>query len=66
MQQTGFVPGMAKKPAGYPTTFFERIPLPKSVLSMVIGRLRSEDIYNQIAHYPLPEHRRLDWNEKKD
>lgn len=24
---------------------------------MVIGRLRSDDIYNQIASYPLPEHR---------
>lgn len=24
---------------------------------MVIGRLRSDDVYNQIAAYPLPEHR---------
>lgn len=24
---------------------------------MVIGRLRSDDIYNQISAYPLPEHR---------
>lgn len=26
---------------------------------MVIGRLRSDDIYNQIAEYPLPEQRRF-------
>jgi WASH complex subunit strumpellin len=24
---------------------------------MIIGRLRSDDIYNQVAAYPLPEHR---------
>jgi len=24
---------------------------------MVIGRLRSDDIYNQVSAYPLPEHR---------
>jgi len=24
---------------------------------MLIGRLRSDDVYNQIAAYPLPEHR---------
>lgn len=24
---------------------------------MVIGHLRSDDIYNQVAAYPLPEHR---------
>lgn len=24
---------------------------------MVVGRLRSDDVYNQISAYPLPEHR---------
>jgi WASH complex subunit strumpellin len=24
---------------------------------MVVGRLRTDDIYNQISVYPLPEHR---------
>jgi len=24
---------------------------------MIIGRLRSDDVYNQISAYPLPEHR---------
>lgn len=26
-------------------------------VDMVLGRLRSDDIYNQIAAYPFPEHR---------
>lgn len=26
-------------------------------IDMVIGRLRSDDLYNQISAYPLPEHR---------
>lgn len=29
----------------------------KTFINMVIGRLRSDDIYNQISAYPLPEHR---------
>ena len=34
-----------------------RIPIRKAFVSMVIGRLRSDDIYNQVSAYPLPEHR---------
>lgn len=26
-------------------------------VNMVLGRLRSDDLYNQIVAYPLPEHR---------
>lgn len=37
---------------------YNRIPLSKTAITMIIGRLRSDDIYNQIANYPLPEHRR--------
>ena len=29
----------------------------KTFISMVIGRLRSDDLYNQISAYPFPEHR---------
>ena len=29
----------------------------REFINMAIGRLRSDDIYNQIASYPLPEHR---------
>lgn len=34
-----------------------RFPLPTTVVEMIIGRLRSDDIYSQMQCYPLPEHR---------
>jgi len=55
-KRTGFVLGQ-KKPPNYPEEYLARLPIPKEVVNMVIGRLRSDDIYNQIAAYPLPEHR---------
>jgi len=55
-KQTGFIPNQ-RKPPNYPEEFFARIPLSKNSISMIIGRLRSDDIYNQIANYPLPQHR---------
>lgn len=36
---------------------FSRVPINPEFVNMVIGRLRSDDIYNQISAYPLPEHR---------
>lgn len=36
---------------------YRRVPVDEEFINMVIGRLRSDDIYNQIASYPLPEHR---------
>ena len=50
------VPG-AKRPPQYPESFFSRIPINKQFINMIIGRLRSDDIYNQISAYPFPEHR---------
>eukprot|EP01113_Clastostelium_recurvatum_P044787 TRINITY_DN759_c0_g1_i3.p1 TRINITY_DN759_c0_g1~~TRINITY_DN759_c0_g1_i3.p1 ORF type:complete len:1198 (+),score=276.33 TRINITY_DN759_c0_g1_i3:52-3645(+) len=41
----------------YPDDYFARFPVPAQVVSMVIGRLRSDDIYNMTAAFPLPEHR---------
>uniref|UniRef100_A0AAZ3PJR4 WASH complex subunit 5 n=1 Tax=Oncorhynchus tshawytscha TaxID=74940 RepID=A0AAZ3PJR4_ONCTS len=35
----------------------KRVPISSTFISMVIGRLRSDDIYNQVSAYPLPEHR---------
>ena len=46
-RNTGYSPGKPR-PAGYPESFFERFPLPKHVLHMIVGRLRSDDIYNQV------------------
>lgn len=44
-------------PPEYPVSFFARIPMPKEVVNMIIGRLRGDDIFNQISAYPLPDHR---------
>nr|XP_020670201.1 WASH complex subunit 5 [Pogona vitticeps] len=47
----------AKRPPNYPESYFSRVPINETYISMVIGRLRSDDIYNQVSAYPLPEHR---------
>ena len=57
-RSTGFNDeNVIKKSPNYPEDYFNRVPLNKTYVSMVIGRLRSDDIYNQISIYPLPEHR---------
>ncbi|KAL9649133.1 hypothetical protein ABK040_004155 [Willaertia magna] len=44
-------------PLNYPCEYFNRFPLPEMIINMIIGRLRSDDIYLQTSYYPLPEHR---------
>ncbi|XP_059692045.1 WASH complex subunit 5 isoform X2 [Gavia stellata] len=58
LRSTGYSsqPG-AKRPSNYPESYFSRVPISETFISMVIGRLRSDDIYNQVSAYPLPEHR---------
>uniref|UniRef100_A0A8C5TR57 WASH complex subunit 5 n=1 Tax=Malurus cyaneus samueli TaxID=2593467 RepID=A0A8C5TR57_9PASS len=58
LRSTGYSsqPG-AKRPPNYPESYFSRVPISETYISMVIGRLRSDDIYNQVSAYPLPEHR---------
>ncbi|KAF6101652.1 WASH complex subunit 5 [Phyllostomus discolor] len=58
LRSTGYSsqPG-AKRPPNYPESYFRRVPINESFVSMVIGRLRSDDVYNQVSAYPLPEHR---------
>ena len=58
LRSTGFsnAPG-AKRPPNYPESYFNRVHINSEYINMVIGRLRSDDIYNQISAYPLPEHR---------
>lgn len=41
----------------YPLQIFNRIKFPDVVLSMIIGKLRSDDIYLQCGYYPDPNHR---------
>lgn len=40
----------AKRPANYPESYFQRVPISTTFTSMVIGRLRSDDIYNQVRN----------------
>eukprot|EP01116_Phalansterium_solitarium_P008575 TRINITY_DN22505_c0_g1_i1.p1 TRINITY_DN22505_c0_g1~~TRINITY_DN22505_c0_g1_i1.p1 ORF type:complete len:1148 (-),score=576.86 TRINITY_DN22505_c0_g1_i1:152-3595(-) len=57
VRSTGHVPGSPRNPANYPEEYFARIKLPPHLVQMLIARLRSDDIYNQISAYPLPQHR---------
>uniref|UniRef100_A0A8C8EDU9 WASH complex subunit 5 n=1 Tax=Otus sunia TaxID=257818 RepID=A0A8C8EDU9_9STRI len=49
LRSTGYSsqPG-AKRPPNYPESYFSRVPISETFISMVIGRLRSDDIYNQV------------------
>ncbi|KAF4022232.1 hypothetical protein G4228_013951, partial [Cervus hanglu yarkandensis] len=49
LRSTGYSsqPG-AKRPPNYPESYFQRVPINETFISMVIGRLRSDDIYNQV------------------
>lgn len=51
LRSTGYSsqPG-AKLPANYPESYFHRVPISATFISMVVGRLRSDDIYNQVRH----------------
>ncbi|KJE94402.1 strumpellin, variant [Capsaspora owczarzaki ATCC 30864] len=59
LRSTRFNPrdGWAKRPAGYPEDYFARVPISPQFIDMVLGRLRTDDVYNQISAYPLPEQR---------
>ncbi|KAL3192578.1 hypothetical protein MRX96_058992 [Rhipicephalus microplus] len=60
LRSTGFSSATgAKRPANYPEDYFRRVTLNETYISMVLGRLRSDDVYNQISAYPLPEHRSM-------
>ncbi|KAF5292891.1 hypothetical protein FQR65_LT11143 [Abscondita terminalis] len=47
----------SKRPNNYPEDYFRRVYIKQKFVDVVIGRLRSDDIYNQLSLYPLPEHR---------
>lgn len=40
-----------------PEEMCARFPLPNRLMRLAIARLRSDDLYNQLRHYPNPEHR---------
>nr|XP_053642494.1 LOW QUALITY PROTEIN: WASH complex subunit 5-like [Cherax quadricarinatus] len=58
LRSTGFsaLPG-SKRPLNYPEDYFRRVELPSNYLNLVLGHLRSDDIYHQVQAYPSPEHR---------
>nr|XP_018671591.1 WASH complex subunit 5 isoform X1 [Ciona intestinalis] len=47
----------SKRPPNYPEAYFARVNVNPVFVSMVLGRLRSDDVYSQVSAYPLPEHR---------
>lgn len=49
--------GVNKKPLGCPEEYLRRIPIDQSLVSMILGRLRSDDLYNQLSIFPHPDHR---------
>ncbi|CAB4023119.1 WASH complex subunit strumpellin, partial [Paramuricea clavata] len=55
LRSTGFTAG--RRPPKYPEDYFSRVPISATFIKMLVGRLRSDDIYNQVSSYPLPEHR---------
>jgi len=56
LRSTGFSL-KSKRPDSYPESYFDRIKIPASYVQLVIGRLRSDDVYNQLLCYQNPEHR---------
>ncbi|KAH3758632.1 WASH complex subunit 5 [Pelomyxa schiedti] len=55
---TGYVKGASRRPPNYPESLFARFPLPPTAVNMIIGKLRSDDIYNQVSKaFPHPDHR---------
>ncbi|XP_017775271.1 PREDICTED: WASH complex subunit strumpellin isoform X2 [Nicrophorus vespilloides] len=47
----------SKKITNYPEDYFKRIPIKESYVELVLGKLRSDDVYNQLTVYPLTRHR---------
>jgi hypothetical protein len=46
-----------RRPANYPEQYFDRFPLPRLVVEMVVGKLRTDDLYYRNSAFPSPAHR---------
>jgi len=57
-RSTGYIKGQ-KRPANYPEEFFARFKIDPNMIGLIIGKLRSEDIYNHVSAYPHPQHRSM-------
>jgi WASH complex subunit strumpellin len=56
LRSTGYVHGKTK-PQSYPESYFARCTLNKNVINQLIGRLRTDDMYNTMSIFTQPEHR---------
>ncbi|XP_014242799.1 WASH complex subunit 5 [Cimex lectularius] len=58
MRCSGFINGTNnKRPQNYPQDLFKRIPVNEKLVSVIIGKLRTDDIYHQQKALPLPQHK---------
>ncbi len=58
LASSGFLAGQQQAiPKDYPEAFFARAKLEPNFINAVVGRLRMDDIYNQVTAWPIPEHR---------
>ena len=48
LRSTGFTKS-GKRPTGYPENYFNRVKVNPTFVSMVIERMRSDDVYNQVS-----------------
>lgn len=55
-RNTGFMKDQ-RLPDQYPVAYFNRVPVDKELIGLLIGRIRSDDIYQMSYNYPAPEHR---------
>lgn len=44
-------------PLNYPTDYFGRFNIDRVLIEQLINTLKDDDVYNQLAAYPNPEHR---------
>ncbi|VVC86753.1 unnamed protein product [Leptidea sinapis] len=56
LRDTGYNQLLGKRPACYPVEYFGRVPVHPDFIEKVVAKLRSEDIYNQLPVYTIPEH----------
>ncbi|KAG6444856.1 hypothetical protein O3G_MSEX003553 [Manduca sexta] len=59
LRDTGYDQQNNKRPPDYPLEYFSRVPIQPEFVEKVVGKLRSEDIYNQLTVYTIPEHHSL-------
>ncbi|XP_061388167.1 WASH complex subunit homolog 5 [Musca vetustissima] len=67
LRSTGYISPKSQNPnsnkstkdviANYPESYFARFKFDENFIDMVIGRLRCDDIYNQLSIFPHPDHR---------